>query len=182
MFETYLKLGFDHILDPNAYDHILFVVSFSLLASLSSWKKLFWLVTAFTIGHSMTLAMSVLDVIKIPSNIVEFLIPITIILSCADNIFQANKDLSFSPRYILILIFGFIHGMGFSNFFKAILGKEESILVHLFSFNIGVELAQLCIVFLSVLIIQLLKKIISETYLIVASSVIIGLVALSLLF
>lgn len=159
MFETYLKLGFEHILDWNGYDHILFIVSICLSANRDSLKKLFFLVTFFTLGHSLTLGLSSIDYIKFTSKIVELIIPITIILSCLDNIHQAIKNENYRPQYFIVLCFGFIHGMGFSTFFKSIIGKEESILFPLFSFNLGVELAQLIIVFITILILLLLKNI-----------------------
>ena len=158
MFKTYFDLGFEHILDINGYDHVLFIISICLLANFKSWKKLLVLVTAFTIGHSLTLALSVLDIISIPAELIEKIIPITIILSCIDNIYQSGKGSQYSPKYLLILLFGFIHGMGFSNFFKALLGKEENIVFPLLSFNVGVEVAQLLIVTLTILILFLLAK------------------------
>lgn len=183
MFRTYFSLGFEHILDFNGYDHVLFIISICLLASLKYWKKLLLLVTAFTIGHSLTLALSVLDIISIPAEIIETIIPITIILSCFDNLYQTGKKSQYSPKYLLILLFGFIHGMGFSNYFKAILGKEENILFPLMSFNVGVEFAQLAIVALTIVFIYLLKRFgIKQKYVNISGSILIILVSLFLLF
>ncbi len=183
MFKTYFDLGFEHILDINGYDHVLFIVSICLLASIKHWKKLLVLVTAFTIGHSLTLALSVLNILTIPAHIIETIIPITIILSCIDNIYQAGRDSLYSPKYILILLFGFIHGMGFSNFFKSILGKEENIIYPLLSFNVGVEVAQLVIVAITIISIYLLNLIgIKQKYINIAISAMIILVSLYLLF
>ena len=153
MFSTYLQLGFDHILDPNAYDHILFVVVLCAVYRISEWRKILILVTAFTIGHSITLALSALDLVVFPSNIIEFLIPLTIILTAIFNVTGVHSN----PRrinfnYFLALFFGWIHGLGFSNFFKSLLGKEESIIGPLFAFNIGVELGQLIIVAVTILL------------------------------
>jgi len=189
MFKTYFNLGFEHILDINGYDHVLFIISICLLASLNHWKKLLVLVTAFTIGHSLTLALSVLDIVTIPAHIIETIIPITIILSCIDNIYQSIKvnqigeEKQYSPKYLLILFFGFIHGMGFSNFFKAILGSEEEIVYPLLAFNVGVEIAQLAIVAVTILSLYLLKSIgIKQRYVNIAVSLLIILVSLYLLF
>lgn len=183
MFSTYFKLGFEHILDINGYDHVLFIVSICLLASLKHWKKLLILVTAFTIGHSLTLALSVLDIITIPADIIETIIPITIILSCLDNIYQSGKESLYSPKYLIILLFGFIHGMGFSNFFKAILGKEDHIIYPLLSFNVGVEIAQLVIVLLTILSIFCLTSIgIKQKYINISGSILIILISIFLLF
>jgi len=183
VFKTYFNLGFEHILDINGYDHVLFIISICLLASINHWKKLLVLVTAFTIGHSLTLALSVLDIVTIPANIIETIIPITIILSCLDNIYQSGKDSQYSPKYLIILLFGFIHGMGFSNFFKSILGKEEEIIFPLLAFNVGVEIAQLVIVAVTITLLYLLKTIgVKQKYVNIVGSIIIILVSLYLLF
>lgn len=183
MFKTYFDLGFKHILDINGYDHVLFIISICLLASVKHWKKLLVLVTAFTIGHSLTLALSVLDIITIPANIIETIIPITIILSCFDNIYQAGKKSQYSPKYMLILLFGFIHGMGFSNFFKSILGKDEKIIYPLLSFNVGVEVAQVVIVAITIMLIHLLNLVgIKQKNINIMISILIILISIYLLF
>jgi hypothetical protein len=152
MFSTYLDLGFDHILDLNGYDHILFVVVLCAIYKVSEWKKILVLVTAFTIGHSVTLAMSALDVVNFKAEIIEFLIPLTILLTALYNVFKKDKEQRISVNYLMALFFGFIHGLGFSNYFKALLGKEESVVTPLLAFNIGVELGQLIIVCISMFI------------------------------
>lgn len=183
MFKTFFESGFEHILDINAYDHVLFIISICLLANFKAWKKLLILVTAFTIGHSLTLALSALDILTIPAIIIETVIPITIILSALDNIFQSGKEESFSPKYLLVLIFGFIHGMGFSNFFKALLGKEENIVGPLFAFNVGVEVAQLCVVVLTLMFLFLLNKLgVKQKYSTIVGSTIIIIISIYLLF
>ncbi len=153
MFDIYTKLGFEHILDPKGYDHILFVVALCAVYLVKDWKKVLILVTAFTIGHSLTLALSALNVISISATLVETLIPVTIILTCIYNIakgkVEGEKNII---NYLLALGFGFIHGLGFSNFFKALLGQEESIVGPLFYFNIGVELGQIIVVLLTLLL------------------------------
>jgi len=147
MFNTYLELGFDHILDINGFDHMLFLVALCALYTIKDWKKVLVLVTAFTIGHSVTLALSALDIVTIKAEIIEFLIPLTIFVTA---IMQAIK--AGGPKgdqkwiYAFTLLFGFIHGMGFSNYFKALLGSSEQILQPLLAFNIGVELGQIIIV------------------------------------
>ncbi len=161
MFSTYLQLGFEHILDIKGLDHVLFILSLCLSANAKSLKKLLFLITAFTIGHSITLAASALDVFRLPISLVESAIPLTIIASCLLNIYQEYKETSHSLGYILVLVFGFIHGMGFSNFFRSILGKEESILGPLFAFNIGVELAQAAIVTIVFFLLYALSKVIN---------------------
>ena len=147
----YIQLGIEHILDIEALDHLCFIVSFSLLYSLAEWRSIVGLVTAFTVGHSLTLALAAFDIIPIDITLVEFLIPITILFSCGVNLwvlFQASLS---TPKkvyllYPVILFFGLIHGMGFSNFLSVMLFEGDSVLIPLLSFNIGIELAQLIIV------------------------------------
>lgn len=149
-FQLYFGLGKDHILDyANGYDHILFVVALCALYQARDWRKILILVTAFTIGHSITLALSTLDVISVRSDLIEFLIPVTIFITAAGNLFKKEDSYSIRPiqsNYPLALSFGLIHGMGFSNYLKAILGKNESIVTQLLAFNLGLELGQIIIV------------------------------------
>jgi len=144
----YLRLGFKHIIDLGGVDHILFVLALTLRYIWSDWKKILTLVTAFTIGHSLTLALSTLSLLDIPVNWIEFLIPVTILITAVSNFWV--KDFEFKQRYSahygLALFFGLIHGLGFSNYLKSLLGKEDSLLGPLFSFNIGLEIGQILIV------------------------------------
>jgi len=152
MFKTYLELGFDHILDINAYDHILFVIVLCAVYSYKDWRKILILVTAFTIGHSITLALSALKIVVFPSDIIEFLIPLTILATALFNVSnKQNHNKYVNINYALAMFFGWIHGLGFSNFFKALLGAEEQIIGPLFAFNVGVELGQIIIVALTVM-------------------------------
>ncbi len=151
MFETYLQLGFEHILDMRGYDHILFVVALCAIYRYTEWRKILVLVTAFTIGHSITLALSALDIVVFRPEVIEFLIPLTILVTALYNVIglrEASQGMLW--RYSFAMIFGWIHGLGFSNYFKALMGSEESIIGPLLSFNIGVELGQIIIVFLTV--------------------------------
>ncbi len=149
-FELYFGLGKDHILDyANGYDHILFVVALCAVYVIQDWKQILILVTAFTIGHSITLALATLNVISVSATWVEFLIPLTIFTTAVANLFR--KEQLFYPvgvqtNYILALFFGLIHGLGFSNYLKALLGKDQSIVLQLFAFNIGLEVGQIIIV------------------------------------
>ncbi len=147
-FQIYLHLGFRHIIDLAGSDHILFIVALTARYIWTDWKQLLILVTAFTIGHSVSLALSVLQWVNFPINLIELLIPITILVTALVNF--GVKSFNFTSKYPLIyffaLFFGLIHGLGFSNYLKSLLGKEESILAPLFSFNLGLELGQLLIV------------------------------------
>jgi hypothetical protein len=156
MFPTYFQLGFEHITDVNGYDHILFLIALCAAYRFSDWKSILVLITAFTVGHSLTLALAVLHIITVNSDWVEFLIPLTIFITAGTNLYQARKDPSLTrPRlrregnlpilgYVFALGFGLIHGMGFSNFLRSLLGEE--LLLPLFSFNVGLEVGQLIIV------------------------------------
>jgi hypothetical protein len=148
-FWMYFEIGMDHILDPNGYDHIMFVFALCALYMTRDWKKLLILVTSFTIGHSITLALATFRVINIDSDIVEFLIPVTIFLTAFSNILSRSDKFGSSKmqtNYILALFFGLIHGLGFSNYLRAILGKDQSILTQLFAFNVGLEAGQIILV------------------------------------
>ncbi len=154
-FRTYLDLGFAHIADLGGYDHILFIVALCAIYRLQEWRKVALLVTAFTLGHSLTLALAALEVIPVNAEVVEFLIPLTIVATALYNVLahKAESQLAtFSPKlrfnYLMALLFGLIHGMGFSNFLRAMLlpGEEEQLVGQLFAFNLGVELGQLAIV------------------------------------
>lgn len=148
-FELYFQLGKDHILDyKHGYDHILFIVALCAVYLMRDWKKILILVTAFTIGHSITLALSTLEVISFNQELIEFLIPVTIFITAASNIFRSTElsDRTTYINYGYALFFGLIHGMGFSNYLKTILGKSGNIVTPLFAFNIGLELGQIIIV------------------------------------
>ncbi len=147
--ELYLRLGFWHIADLSAYDHIVFIVTLCSSYLLTDWKRVLWLTTAFTIGHSITLAMSVFKIILFPPEIIELLIPITILVSSVFNAFNYNnqQEKLISLKYLITVFFGFIHGCGFSNYLNTILvGESESIWQQLLSFNIGLEIGQVIIV------------------------------------
>lgn len=148
-FELYLKLGIDHITDFQGYDHILFIIALTIVYPVKAWKKLLILITAFTIGHSLTLLLATLDLIKIPTDLIEFLIPVTIFLTALLNTLQKSDKFysgSHTIKYLAALFFGLIHGMGFSNYLRSLLSREDNMIVPLFSFNLGIELGQIIIV------------------------------------
>lgn len=183
-FKEYLNMGYEHILDPNGYDHILFVIALAIIYKLKDWKRVAILITAFTIGHCVTLALSSLSLISINSDLVETLIPITIILTCIYNIIsdtEKTSDNMVNVNYLLALGFGLIHGLGYSNYFKAIVGKEESIVYPLLAFNIGVEIAQLLVMLAVLVICLVLSKVIEHKIIKIVVSAIIGLWAAYLL-
>lgn len=159
-FIFYLNLGWEHIISLDALDHQLFVLALIAVYSYTDWKKILVLVTAFTIGHSITLALSILDVFRVPSAWVEFLIPLTIVITSLDNILMKNKKQTLMrANYYLALIFGLIHGMGFANTARVMIAKSQSIAVPLLGFNIGLELGQIIIVLGILILLFILLKI-----------------------
>ncbi len=160
-FYLYFELGWHHILDWQGYDHILFLLALCGIYTVSDWKKVLILVTAFTIGHSITLALSVLNIANVNSGFIEFLIPLTILITAISNItHKKSKPKSLKFKYFLTLCFGLIHGMGFSNYLKSLLGKSSSITLELFAFNLGLEFGQVIIVFAALIFTFMLVNIV----------------------
>jgi hydrogenase/urease accessory protein HupE len=149
-FSFYLPIGFEHILDVNGIDHILFITAICLPYTWKNWRTLLWLVTAFTIGHSITLALSTLQWVTVSSKWIEFIIPITIAYSALFNLLPQKDSTKLQPmQYFITLVFGLVHGLGFSTLLKSMLGTESSIVLPLLGFNVGLELGQLIIVSLA---------------------------------
>lgn len=147
-FVLFFKQGLSHILDIDGIDHLLFILAITVFFSLSQWRKLALLITAFTIGHSITLVLSVYDIFTLPRDIIEQLIPITIIVTCINNFIKVYKptQINYQLLYTTVLIFGCIHGLAFSNFLKMAFFEDDNLLASLVGFNIGIELGQLIIV------------------------------------
>lgn len=153
----YFRLGWEHIISKEALDHQLFIAALVAIYLLKDWKQVLILVTAFTIGHSLTLALSVFDLIRFSSKWVEFLIPVTIVITAISNLFQKK----FTPRsirinYFLALFFGLVHGMGFANSIRFMLASDQSIGWSLLGFNIGLEVGQIAVVIVLLLLAQVL--------------------------
>jgi len=148
-FRVYLELGVRHIADLAGYDHILFVAALAIPFGTGDWRRLAILVTAFTVGHSVTLALATLRLVSVSSQLVETLIPATILVTALGAYTAATPQRPENPatltRYGMALCFGLIHGLGFSTYLRALLGDEESIAGPLLAFNIGLELGQLVI-------------------------------------
>ena len=146
-FLFYLNLGWKHIISLDALDHQLFVLVLVVVFSMKDWKKILWLITAFTIGHSVTLALSVLEIVRVPGSWVEFLIPLTIFITAADNILMKNRQQNLMKmNHYLAMFFGLIHGMGFANTARMTMAQEQDLLLPLLGFNIGLELGQILVV------------------------------------
>ena len=149
-FSLYFNLGLEHIADLTAYDHILFILTLTAVYLLNQWKQILALVTAFTIGHTLTLALATLNIVNVSTDLIEFLIPVTIIITAITNIIvkksaEVNIRLQII-KYTIALFFGLIHGLGFSNYLRSLLSTKESLIKPLFAFNLGIEAGQLIIV------------------------------------
>jgi hypothetical protein len=160
-FAFYFKMGWQHIISADALDHQLFILALACVYSIRDIKRVLILVTAFTIGHSLTLALSVYDVIRFSSKWVEFLIPCTIFITALNNIFQIDsKGKSARINYYLALCFGLIHGMGFANAVRIMLAKDQKIGMGLFGFNVGLEAGQIFVVAIILIIAVLFLNVI----------------------
>ena len=149
LFELYFKVGVQHIANLKAYDHILFILTLCVVYSLKEWRRVLVLVTAFTIGHSLTLALATLKLVRVNTDLIEFLIPVTIFVTALVNLLVRKKNvppIQHYLKYTAALFFGLIHGLGFSNYLRALLGTEKGLVLPLFSFNLGIEAGQIMIV------------------------------------
>ena len=178
-FILYFKMGLHHVLDFSAYDHILFLIVLAVVFSFNQWKKVIWLVTFFTVGHSLTLALSAYGVLKVSMDIIEFLIPLSIFITGWINILSTKKRGvgKENINLILALFFGLIHGLGFSNYFKMMVGREEDKLFPLLEFALGIEVSQIIIV-LGVLVLgaflQNFFRVTKRDWVLVSSAIVIG--------
>ncbi len=182
-FWIYFQIGLKHVLDIHAYDHVLFLIALAVPFSFSDWKRIVLLVTLFTIGHTLALLLSIFGVIAVKVAIVELLIPITILITALFNLFTAgksNKKESINLIFFIALFFGIIHGLGFSNYFKALLGgSATSKLIPLGEFALGIEAAQIMVVFVVLVlsyIIQTVFRFSRRDWTLVMSAFIIGVV------
>jgi HupE/UreJ protein len=143
---TFIQLGFRHIVDVSAMDHILFLVALAAIYRLRDAKDALWVITAFTVGHSVTLALAVTNTVRIPSNVVEFLIPVTIVATGVENLLYSVHRRRFGAgwyRPILAAVFGLVHGAGFASYLSALFVTK--IALPLFGFNVGIELGQIVV-------------------------------------
>jgi len=184
-FELYFGLGKDHILDyANGYDHILFVLALCAVYVLRDWKKILILITAFTIGHSVTLALASYRLVNFNTGLIEFLIPLTILITAVSNIIRSQSSVERSNihiNYLFALFFGMIHGLGFSNYLREILGQQQAIVIPLLAFNLGLELGQIIVVAIFLVITFILVDLLSvgrRDWKIIISSAIAGIALL----
>lgn len=149
----WIELGYKHLLDINGYDHILYIATLCAVYHLRQWRTVIWLVTAFTLGHTLSIALNVYDLVSVDGSLVELLIPITIILTALYNLVMISLGTKEASSrwvgYLLAMGFGIIHGLGISNYLKALMTPSDSLGWTLLGFNIGVELAQIVVVIFS---------------------------------
>ncbi len=181
-FWLYFKLGLDHVLDWQAYDHVLFLIVLVASYGFSTWKRVLWLVTLFTLGHTLALFLSVYEIVRVDSNYVEFLIPVTILATAIFDIATAGKKLrntNFNILYFTTIFFGLIHGLGFSSYFKMIAAGSENKFLPLIEFALGIEAAQVIVVLAVMIIGFLLQNIFNVSkrdWILVTASIVTGIV------
>lgn len=185
-FIFYFKMGLFHVLDFKAYDHILFLIVLAVVYQFKQWTKVLWLITLFTIGHSITLALSAYGILNVRADLIEFLIPLTIFITGLMNVLTAKKASigKENQNLFFALFFGLIHGLGFSNYFKIMIGKTSDKFLPLIEFALGVEVAQIIIVLGILLIGALVQSIFSvnrRDWILITSSIVIGF-ALQMMF
>ena len=181
-FMFYVQQGFFHVLDWNAYDHILFLVALTVIYTFSDWKRILILVTLFTIGHTLTLILAVYNIIKINSAYVEFLIPATIFVTALFNMFTAGKSSKknkSSVNLVFTFFYGLIHGLGFAGYFRMIISANEDKIILLLTFALGIEGAQIVVVLLILILgyaFQTIFRFSKRDWVLVFSSLIMGIV------
>ena len=181
-FFTNVKYGVNHVLDINAYDHVLFLIVLTVPYLFKDWKRVFLLVTMFTLGHTISLLLAVYGAVNVKSSIIEFLIPITIFIVALFNVFTSGKGAQKEKIGILFfstLFFGLVHGLGFAGEFRMYIGKAQSKLVPLLEFALGIEIAQVIIVFLVLFLGYIFQNVFrfnKRDWIMVISAVVVGLV------
>ena len=159
-FIFYFKIGWSHIMSWDATDHLFFITVLAIIYTVADWKRVLVLVTAFTVGHALTLFMSVLNMINVKSEMVEFLIPCTILITAMMNLFmQKQQSVSHTIQYAIALGFGLIHGLGYANYIRMMLSADQQLVWGLFSFNLGLEAGQIVVVGLVLLTVWVSSRI-----------------------
>ncbi|MFD1161092.1 MULTISPECIES: HupE/UreJ family protein [Hwangdonia] len=177
-----VKYGMNHVLDINAYDHVLFLIVLTIPYVFKDWKRVLLLVTVFTLGHTLSLVLAAYNVVSVNAQMVEFLIPITILIVALYNVFTAGKGAQkekIGVLFLTTLFFGLIHGLGFAREFHMLLGATDSKLVLLLEFALGIEIAQVIIVFVVLFlsyVVQTIFRFTKRDWIMVISAIVVGLV------
>jgi len=154
---SFAQLGVRHILDVEALDHLLFLVALAAIYRFRDLRALLWVVTAFTVGHSITLALAVTGLLHLPSALVEFLIPVTILITGIENVVVSDRTRApWGGRYrpVLAGVFGLVHGAGFAAYLEALF--VERVAVPLLGFNLGIEAGQLIVLATAAIVLALI--------------------------
>jgi len=181
-FVFFLKEGLYHVLDWKAFDHILFLIALAVVYDFKNWKKVLWLISLFTLGHTLSLILAAYKIVSVSADWVEFLIPVTILITAVVNIFYAktsSKKTKTNINLFFALFFGLIHGLGFSSYFKILIGTSNNKLIPLLEFALGIEIAQIVIVIVILIvgfIFQTFFRFSKRDWILIISSIVIGLV------
>lgn len=185
MFDNFLfnvEYGVNHVLDIKAYDHVLFLIVLTIPYLFKDWKRVFLLVSMFTLGHTLSLVLAAYGVVRVKAALIEFLIPVTILMVAVFNIFTAGKGArkeGVGVLFFTTLFFGLVHGLGFAREFQMLLSNNDNKLVLLLEFALGIEIAQIIIVFIVLFlgyIIQTVFRFSKRDWVMVVSAVVVGLV------
>lgn len=185
-FWFYIKLGLDHVLDFGAYDHILFLSALAVPFTFVNWKRVVVLATIFTIAHCTSLAFSAYEVLTVDVGLIEFLIPITILLTALFNFVYVKKEIKnvgMTPHILATTFFGLIHGFGFSNYFKLMMAEEDDKIIPLLGFATGIELSQVAIILVILVIAFLVQDVlkVKRTIFIAVASILVIAITIPLL-
>lgn len=182
-FWVYFQIGLHHVLDIQAYDHVLFLMALVIPFTFKDWQRILLSVTIFTIGHTAALVLSVYHIVVVKANLVEFLIPITILLTAIYNLITVGKSAKknrINWVFMITLFFGVIHGLGFSNYFNTLLGgTSSSKLLPLLEFALGIEVAQMAVVIAVLVVAYLVQSVFKfsrRDWILVGSAFVIGVV------
>ncbi|APY08220.1 HupE / UreJ protein [Winogradskyella sp. J14-2] len=177
-----VKYGINHVLDPNGYDHVLFLMVLAVPYLFKDWKRVLLLVSMFTLGHTLSLVLAAYGVVSVDGKLVEFLIPVTILITAIYNVFTAgkkDKGKQIGLLFFTTLFFGLIHGLGFAREFKMFAGQSENKVELLIEFALGIEIAQIIIVFIVLFLgflFQTIFRFSRRDWVMVLSAIVIGLV------
>jgi hypothetical protein len=169
---TFVQLGFRHIVDPSAADHILFLLALAAIYQPRDWRRVLAVVSAFTVGHSVTLALAVTGALTLPSDVIEFLIPVTILATATENIIVRDGG---RYRPVFAGVFGLVHGAGFANYLRALF--VDHVAVPLFGFNVGIEIGQIVVLAAIAIVLVGVDRLMPLRQRVLAVSIIVGIIA-----
>ena len=186
-FLFYTELGLHHVLDVNAYDHILFLLALVIPFTFKNWVKVLWLATIFTVTHCLSLGLSAFGIVTVDVSLIEFLIPVTILLTALYNILKLRTSIeekSMAWHMIATAFFGLVHGFGFSNYFKMLVAELDEKVSPLIGFALGIELSQVLIVLVVLLLTFIFQSVfkVKRALFVMVASIIVILITIPLLY